>query len=231
MASQRKVTEMPDPRTRGRFRRTLLTWYERHARAFPWRLNNNPFAILLSEVLLQRTQAQQVAANFDRILRAFPRPVALARASDAKISAALKPLGLAKRATTLKQMGLALMERSDGETPTEFDDLITLPGVGRYIASATACFAGGHRLAVVDANVIRMLERFFGAVSDRARPREDRAMWDLAAALLPRTRVADYNRALIDFASLVCRPRAPRCAECPLRQRFPAASGFLGTAA
>jgi len=211
------------------FRRTLLRWYRFSARHFPWRETDDPYLILLSEVLLQRTQAPQVKDNYKTIAAALPTPSALAKAPLAAIEEALGPLGLAKRAVTLKRMGEELVARHEGGVPSGVSDLMSLPGVGRYIAAATAVFAAGSRVAVVDANVIRVLSRFFGVSSDKKRPRDDPMVWRLAQSLLPRSRAADYNWALIDFAALVCRARAPLCAECPLRRRCRAAPQFLRT--
>jgi A/G-specific adenine glycosylase len=211
------------PAQRAYFRRTLLRWYVSHARRFPWRETDDGYTILLAEVLLQRTQAPQVQDNYWRIATAFPTPHALAAAPLETVQEALRPLGLAKRAATLKRMGEELVTRFDGRVPMTVTDLITLPGVGRYIATATACFAAGARLAVLDANVVRVFSRFFGVTSYRKRPRDDSALWRLAESLLPRTRAADYNRALIDFAGLVCKARTPLCPDCTLRRRCRAA--------
>ena len=212
------------------FRRTLLRWYGLNARQFPWRETDDPYLILLSEVLLQRTQAPQVKGNYQTIAVALPTPRALAKAPLAAIQESLRPLGLAKRAVTLKRMGEELLARYGGRVPSGIADLMSLPGVGRYIATATAAFAAGSRVAVVDANVIRLLSRFFGVSWAKKRPRDDPTVWRLAESLLPRSRAAVYNRALIDFAALVCRPRSPHCPDCPLRRKCNAASGFLGGA-
>lgn len=226
--STARVESIP-PGERAYFRRRLLQWYDRHGRTFPWRETRDPYLILLAEVLLQRTQAPQVAANYERIVAAFPTPEALAAAPLTAVQDALRPLGLAKRAKTLQRMGVELVARFGGRTPTDPAELGTLPGVGRYIAAATACFAGHKPIAVVDANVVRVYTRFFGVESTRSRPREDPALWELAALLVPRRRAVDFNRALIDFSALVCKPRTPLCAVCPVRQRCRAAPQFLNT--
>lgn len=215
------------PAQRAYFRRTLLRWFRRNARRFPWRETDDNYRILLAEVLLQRTQAPQVDDNYRQIVASFPTPQALAAAPLGTVREALKPLGLAKRTVTLKRMGEEIVERFRGRVPTDVSDLLTLPGVGRYIAAATACFAAGARVAVVDANVVRIFSRFFGVASESSRPRNDAALWRLAESLLPRKASEDYNRALIDFAALVCKPRVPLCPECPLRLKCHAATRFL----
>jgi A/G-specific adenine glycosylase len=209
------------------FRRTLLRWYSRHARRFSWRETRDPYQILLAEVLLQRTQAVQVEDHYRHVVAAFPTPRALAAASLEDVREVLRPLGLAKRAATLKRMAEELVTRFGGEVPTGVPVLMTLSGVGRYIASAAACFATGARVATLDANVVRVFSRFFGITSEKQRPRDDPALWALADSLLPRKGVVNYNRALIDFAALVCKPRVPLCPTCPLRAKCHAAPGFM----
>ena len=221
-------TTGPTAEQRAYFRRRLLAWSQKSRRSFPWRKTDDPFAILLSEVLLQRTQASQVSDHFDRILGALPNAEALAGTPTRRIHALLRPLGLSKRAVTLKAMGREIVERFDGRVPVTADELMTLPGVGPYIAAATACFAGGQREAVVDTNVVRVLARYFGVTSQRARPRDDMKIWETAELLLPRRRYSDYNQALLDFAALICRPRTPLCEECPLRRSCPSAVRLVG---
>lgn len=205
-----------DLKTTRLFRRRLLHWYSGNRREFPWRRSQDPYVILLSEVLLQRTQAPQVAAHFDRILDRFPSPCSLADATEEKIAETLKPLGLAKRAATLRSTGKAIVGAFGGAVPDDPFEISRLPGVGRYIAAATACFAFHRRVAIVDANVIRVFFRYFGISSKKKRPRDDESLWEFAQIMLPRKNVEIYNRALIDFASIVCTNHNPKCATCPM---------------
>ncbi len=201
------------------FRTRILSWYAANGRSFPWRSTAEPYPILLAEILLQRTQAPQVRHNYDRILSLFPTPEALASAPVDGIRDALHPLGLGKRAILLKRLGEELVARFNGQVRQDLDKLTSLPGVGRYAASATACFAFGRPVAIVDANVIRVFERFFNVSSQGKRPRDDLGLWEFAERLVPRRRAKTYNRALIDFASTVCKPRTPECITCPIRRR------------
>jgi len=210
------------------FRKKLLRWHLDNARHFPWRETDDAYQILLAEVLLQRTQAPQVAERYKGILVAFPTVHALASAPLETIQDVLRPLGLAKRAITLKKMGEELVNRYDSRVPASVSKLMGLPGVGRYIATAAAVFAASAPYAVVDANVIRVLERFFGITSRKRRARDDAALWRTAELLVPRRRSAKYNRALIDFAAVVCRPRNPLCPECPLHERCTAVPTLVG---
>lgn len=200
------------------FRKRLQKSFRSHHRQFDWRETDDPYAILLSEVLLQRTQASQVASHFNRILCQFPTPVALAAAPEDKAYEALRPLGLAKRARTLVAMAQVLVADFDGRVPQDPDLLVNLPGVGRYIASATLCFAFGRRIPIVDTNVIRIFSRYFGIVSNERRPKDDPRLWRIAETLLPRRSIREYNWALIDFAALVCTVRNPSCRTCPMKR-------------
>lgn len=215
------------------FCKRLRRWFTKNRRQFEWRNTSDPYAILLSEVLLQRTQAPQVASHFNRILQEFPSPAALCSNPYDAVSKSLRPLGLAKRAGTLMAMAKVLVEQLDGRVPEDVDLLASLPGVGRYIAAATACFAFGRRIPIVDANVIRIFSRYFGIISNRKRPRDDPQIWKLAESLLPRKNVEDHNRALIDFAALVCTARNPKCHSCPMNESCLAApkspQGHKGT--
>ena len=211
--------ENPSRHERTWFRKAISVWARRGMRDFPWRDSRDPYEILLAEVLLQRTQARQVAASFNSIIQRYPTIKALHSASPHDIAEAIRPLGLSKRAVTIAQMAGALTFDFDGEVPSEPKLLSRLPGVGRYVASAVACFAFGTREAIVDANIIRVISRYFGWTSTKARPRDDDTVWSFVETLLPSRSVRDFNWALIDFAALVCKPRSPECPACPLRTR------------
>ena len=198
------------------FRRGLLRWFAGHGRDFAWRKTKDPYLILLSEVLLQRTQAQQVASNFNDIILQFPTLQVLYGSRYDVVSKTLQPLGLAKRVDTLLSMTKILVEQHTGKIPANPDQLRSLPGIGRYIASATVCFAFSRRIPIVDTNVVRIFIRYFGITSKKRRPHEDDLVWRLAELLLPKRDVKDYNRALIDFAAVVCTVRKPSCPQCPI---------------
>ena len=198
------------------YRRNLRRWFNEHGRPFTWRDTREPYVILLSEVLLQRTRATQVEENFIDILQKFPRLPNLGGSTVNFIAYTLRPLGLTKRATSLLALANTLINKFDGEIPKDPAILRKLPGVGRYIASATVCFAYGKRVAIVDANVIRIFTRYFNFTSEKKRPQDDEQIWLLAEYLLPRNGAAGYNRALIDLAALVCKDRKPLCNACPL---------------
>lgn len=208
------------PRERRYFRRKVLQWFPPHRRRFPWRTRTNPFHVLVAEVLLQQTDAPKVAAIYDQFIKVFPTPAALAAANERRIGRFISKIGLNYRAARLISTADAINSRFDGQVPNDQAGLLSLTGVGPYVANAVLAAAFQRRAAVLDTNVIRILERFFGLRSHRPRPHTDPALWAAAQELLPRDgRMArTWNWAVLDFAATVCRHRNPLCPECPCRR-------------
>jgi A/G-specific adenine glycosylase len=182
----------------------LLAWYERMRRPLPWRATRDPYALLVSEVMLQQTQAARVIPYYEAFLARFPDPPALAAAPPRDVLAAWSGLGYNRRALALQAAARAVAERG---WP---DDLRELPGVGPYTAAAVAAFAWDEQRAAVDVNVRRAIERWDGR---RLAPR---ALAERAAALLPPGRAADWNQAMMELGATVCTARAARCDACPV---------------
>lgn len=199
---------MPD---RAFYRRAVLRWYREHPRAFPWRAKGDPYAVLVGEVLLQRTRGEHVLPVYDAFMRRWPTPESLGRARVASIAQVIRPLGLPKRAAMLRDLGRALAERG---VPLDPGELVRLPGVGPYAAHAVPVFAAGRTLPVVDWVIARVLRRYFGLPSGR-RPNADQELWDLARRLVEPGKARDLWLGTLDFAAAVCRPR-PLCPACPL---------------
>ncbi len=184
----------------------ILAWHGQHQRHFPWRSSNDPWAILVSEVMSQQTQIDRVAARYADFLEQFPTPATCATATTAELLTAWSGLGYNRRALNLQ--GAAEQVARDG-WPTTAAGLEALPGVGPYTAAAVACFAFGEQIAAVDTNVKRILSRWVGeSLSGRALDRE-------AHRRLPHGRANEWNSALMDFGALVCKPR-PQCGDCPV---------------
>lgn len=196
----------------------LLRWFDAEGRDLPWRRRRDPYAVLVAELLLQRTRADLVPPVYEAFLAAFPDPAALAEATPERVLDVIRPLGLPARAARLPVLGRELVERHGGRVPRDPASLRALTGVGPYVANAVAAVAYGRRVPLLDPNVIRVLDRVFDRRSARSRPRADRELWAFVAWLLPRRRAADFGLALVDLGALVCRPR-PRCDACPLRGR------------
>ena len=197
------------------FQRRVLAWYAINGRALPWRKTRDPYAILVSEVLSHQTQIARVLPVYERLLGRYPSIHELARAPLVDVKAITDPLGYKIRGEWLHAAALRVADRG-GVFPETIEELRRLPGVGRYTAGAVMSFAHHADAPVLDTNVARLLRRHFGvAVSARARTR---LLWDLAAAVIPKGQGYVINQALMDLGALLCRSRAPRCNECPLRR-------------
>ncbi len=199
--------------------RRFFAWFARtHYRPFPWRSSSTtPFGILIAEVLLRQTKADDVVPVWRELMRRFPTPDRLRRVSNRVLAAALRPLGLQnQRAGALRALAATLVRKHDGGVPRSLAELLALPHVGMYSASAVHSFAFGARVPIVDSNIIRFLARLTGIALPRDVRRSPSA-WSLAWAALPRRNIALHNYGLLDFTGLVCTPRAPRCPECGLR--------------
>lgn len=199
------------------FHKALLAWFKENRRDFPWRYSKNPYHILVSEILLQKTDAQKALSAYKLFIKKFPDIESLSTAEPSEIEAIIKDIGLFYRAERLVDLAKALVNEHSGDIPRVKDDLLKLKGIGRYAASAVRCFAFNKREAIVDTNIIRLFNRVFGFKSTKKRPREDAELWQFAETLLPSRNVRDYNYALLDFSALVCSAKKPRHEICPLK--------------
>jgi A/G-specific adenine glycosylase len=194
----------------GQFRKHLLTWYDAHARALPWRESRDPYCIWLSEIMLQQTRVAAVVAHYKEFLRRFPTVEKLARAREASVLAAWSGLGYYRRARMLHAAAKVVVRKQGGKFPATSKELQDLPGIGRYTAAAIASIAFGEPVAVVDGNVERVLQRFFG------RRLAGQDFWLTAEELLDRERPGDFNQAMMELGATVCSPRGPVCLACPV---------------
>ncbi len=200
------------------FRRRLIAWGEAHFRSFPWRTTEDPYQILMAEVMLHRTQALQVLPVYKRFVNIYPDVASLARAPSKDVQTLLFPLGLRWRIDLIEKMVQEISDRFGGQVPREKEDLLSLPGVSDYIASAVRCFAWNLSEPVIDTNTVRVVGRLFGMeIKDSSR--RNRRFRELIAALVDPANPRAYNYALLDLAHLVChKRRAPDCMRCPVRE-------------
>ena len=201
-----------------RVRRSLLRWYDSEHRDFPWRGTNDPWAVLVSEVMLQQTQASRVVDRFPPFLDRFPSAAAMAAASEAEVLVAWSGLGYNRRVLALRRAAIAI---AGGGWPHGVAALERLPGIGAYTARAVTSLAFEEAVGVVDTNVRRWLVRRFGLPTD-ARPATLQALADRLAQ--PRERVpqtAAWTHATMEFGARVCRSREPRCNACPIASGCP----------
>ena len=200
------------------FRHQIKTWANLHARNFPWRNTTDPYAIFIAELMLQKTNAALVASIYQTFMEKYPTLDALAAAPVEDITKLLQPLGLALRAPRLRQSIEMIQTNFGGKIPETEAVLLKLPGVGKYTARSICANAFGQSTAVLDINVARILERFFGLDGGRVKGRSLQ-LQQVAQQVAPDTKVSAWNLALLDFGAAVCTARNPRCSECPLRQQ------------
>ena len=206
------------PRTAALFRRALTAWYRTAARDLPWRRTRDPYAVLVSEFMLQQTQVARVLAYYEPFLERFPTIGHLARSRPAAVREAWDGLGHYRRAANLHRLARTVVARHGGRLPKRQEELRRLPGVGAYTAGAVATFAYERPAAAVDTNVARVLSRVFLGRDRVSGAAGARAVAGLAHALQPRRGSAawTFNQALMELGALVCSARAPRCGECPV---------------
>jgi A/G-specific adenine glycosylase len=202
--------------TAASFRRSLLSWYRKHGRDLPWRRTRDPYAILVSEFMLQQTQVATVIPYYNEWMRRFPDFAALASASEQEVLHAWQGLGYYARARNLRATAIVVMEKYDGRFPRRLEEIQELPGIGRYTASAIATFAFNQAVPIVEANIARLLARLINLQIpiDTSVGRE--MLWSGAEALLPDRAAGMHNSALMDLGALVCVAR-PKCDVCSVK--------------
>lgn len=201
------------------FRAALVAWFRREARDYPWRRTHDPYAVLVSEVMLQQTQIATVLGRgyFVRWMEQFPDVTTLAGAREEEILKAWEGLGYYSRARNLQRAARVVLEQHGGKFPDSLGGIVALPGVGRYTAGAVLSFAFNRPAPIVDGNVARVLARLFHFEEPINTPSGQRTLWQWAEALLDAKHPRDYNSALMELGQRVCTPRRPACDECPVR--------------
>lgn len=201
------------------FRRALLAWYRAAARDLPWRRTTDPYAIWLSEIMLQQTRVEQGLPYYERFIAAFPTVQSLAAAKEERVLKLWEGLGYYSRARNLHRAAKVVANERGGEFPQTAEELQSLPGVGRYTAGAIASIAFGKRVPVLDGNVIRVLSRLYDieACTDDLKVRD--RLWELAAALVPVKKPGDFNQAMMELGARVCTPKAAQCQSCPIAKQ------------
>lgn len=213
-AGRGSLAHPPAPAPR-EVRAKLIRWSKGNLRSFPWRLTNDPYSILIAEVLLRKTAALSVPPVYAQILRECPTPQHLVASPLSRLKGILSPIGLStQRAEQLGALGAALV--NSGRVPSDADRLASLPGVGPYTAGAVQCFAFGKAMPMVDTNIARVLSRVFAITPSRFEARRCPDIWAAADRLARSRAPRTLNWALLDLAAAVCKPRTPLCSRCPL---------------
>ncbi len=217
------------------FRRSLLRWYHTNRRDLPWRVaQKNPnsatpdsYKVLVSEAMLQQTQVATVIPYFNRFMASYPTLRDLARAKEQEILHLWQGLGYYSRARNLLGTAKILVEEKNGKIPASVEELVQLPGIGRYTAGAIASLAFEQRAPILDGNVIRVLSRLDLIRDDPKNPQTREKLWQRAEELLPQKRVGDFNSALMELGATICTPRAPKCLLCPVQKHCAALAAGL----
>jgi A/G-specific adenine glycosylase len=197
----------------------LLAWFAANKRDLPWRRDaHDPYRVWISETLLQQTQVATVIPYYERFLARFPTVESLASAPLDDVLKAWEGAGYYARARNLHRAAQEIVSQFNGSIPDLVEDLLSLPGIGRYTAGAVASIAYHRDAPVLDGNVIRVLCRYFRIESDsKAKPTQD-LLWDLMTKLLPRGSAGDFNQAMMELGATICTPRNPQCVACPLKR-------------
>jgi A/G-specific adenine glycosylase len=207
---------LPLPEARQRFRRRLLAWYRANGRDLPWRRTDDPYHILVSEVMLQQTQVDRVLPKYQEWLDKYPSLAALASAPEHDVTETWRPLGYNIRPRRLHAIARESVERYGGELPSDEETLRSFKGIGAYTAGAIRSFAFGQRAAILDTNVARVLFRIFVGRGDIKAHAMRQQLWTISEALVPHKHVFDFNQALMDLGATVCVARKPKCEACPM---------------
>jgi len=231
---ERRKVKRPEGRAPAELVPPLLAWFATNARDLPWRRTLDPYAVWVSEIMLQQTQVKTVIPYYERWMKELPEIAALARASSERIHKLWEGLGYYTRVRNMQKAARVIVEKHGGGFPTNFDEVLALPGIGRYTAGAICSIAFNQPAPILDGNVIRVLTRLFG-IRENAREKETNArLWKLAEELVQaaslRPSIFDVrpsssgpcsalNQALMELGALICTPRQPRCEACPLAKR------------
>ncbi len=194
----------------------LLSWYELNQRDLPWRRQPSPYAVWVSEIMLQQTRVETVIPYFQRWMERFPSVEALAQASLQQVLSAWEGLGYYSRARNIHKAAQIIVGQYTGRLPDDPQALRKLPGIGRYTAGAIASIAFEKDEPALDGNIRRVLARLFNVRQPARSPVGERRLWELASELLPPGRAGDFNQALMDLGATLCTPQAPDCQRCPL---------------
>ncbi len=209
--------EPPTPEMLSRVHISLLQWYAVEQRDLPWRSSDNPYHVLVSEIMLQQTQVERVLPKYAQFLAAFPTLSALAQAPTADVIAVWVPLGYNRRAVSLQAIARQVVTEYNGRIPDSIDELLKLKGIGRYTAGAIACFAYHQQVATVDTNIRRVLHRVFLGLEHPEPKMNDAQMLVLAKQVLPPGQAYNWNQALMDLGATICTAANPQCGRCPLQ--------------
>lgn len=216
MPSIPELIFLPSAGERAAFRRALLAWFDREARDLPWRRTRDPYAVWISEILLQQTRVSQGMPYYERFMATFPDVQTLANASEHDVLKCWEGLGYYTRARNLHKASKQVVEQHHGRLPDTLEGWRALPGIGPYTAAAIASIAFGRQAAVLDGNVKRVLARLANIAASIDSTAMTAQLWALAESLTPPKRPGDYNQAMMELGARICVPHRPMCLLCPV---------------
>lgn len=209
------LKELPSTENIRLFRGKIISWFDKNKRNYPWRETSDPFKVLIAEMMLRRTKADQVKAVYDRLFAEYPDVETMAEAKNENLEQILYPLGLKWRTPAFGLVAREVKEKYQSRVPEAREELTTLPGVGEYVAGAVLSVAYGKKEWIVDSNIVRLFRRYFGIKTSKE-GRRDKHVVEIARVYASGKDPRKANLALLDFAALTCLPRNPRCMLCPL---------------
>lgn len=207
--------DIPSVESMRLFRNKIIRWFNSNKRTYPWRETDDPFKVLIAEIMLRRTKADQVKMVYTRLFEKYPDIKSLAEAEDEKVQKILYPLGLKWRLPAILLVARELREKFHCRVPKTREELKTLTGVGEYVAGAVASIAYNKNEWIVDSNIVRLFKRYFGVRTSRE-GRRDKHVKRMAETYISEGNPKQDNLALLDLTALICTPRNPRCHFCPL---------------
>lgn len=199
------------------FRNKIIHWFNKNSRTYPWRETRDPFKVLIAEMMLRRTKADQVKPVYERLFTEYPDVDAIATAEDKKLQQILYPLGLKWRTPAFGLVAREIREKYQCKVPKTKENLITLPGVGEYVAGAVLSIAYDKKEWIVDSNIVRVFKRYFGIRTSKE-GRRDKHVIEISRVYASGRNPRKANLAILDFTALICTPQKPNCEKCPLRK-------------
>jgi A/G-specific adenine glycosylase len=207
-----------DPLLSRKIQTKLLQWYEKNGRDLPWRKTRDPYAIWISEIMLQQTQVATVIPYYRRFLKSFPTVHHLAKSDLSKVLKIWEGLGYYSRARNLHRASKIILNHFKGKIPETLRDLLGLPGIGKYTAGAILSIAYNKEAPILDGNVKRVLSRLFAVSRNLVGGKTEGLLWKISESLIPKGRPSSFNQAIMDLGAMICTPKDPQCHRCPLHR-------------
>jgi len=212
------TTKSVDPFRTRKIQTILLRWFEKYGRDLPWRKTHDPYAIWISEIMLQQTQVATVIPYYQRFLNSFPTVHHLAKSDLSKVLKIWEGLGYYSRARNLHRASKIILNHFKGRIPDHLIDLLSLPGIGKYTAGAILSIAYNKEAPILDGNVKRVLSRLFAVSRNLVGGKAERFLWKISESIIPKGRSNSFNQAIMDLGAMICTPKDPLCHRCPLRR-------------